>query len=88
MPFLPGCLALVSLNILANVAETGRIPKRTILLEKFYRVADALHALLLYLLYRSKEAISEIKKLNDILQRRNDKQGKLSSENSLKEIRF
>lgn len=50
--------------------------KRTMSLENFLRIADALHIPLPYLLYRSKEVIPEIEQLNDILQRRNDKQRK------------
>ena len=50
--------------------------KRTMSLENYLRIADALHTPLSYLLYKSNEDIPEAEQLNDILQRRNDKQRK------------
>lgn len=50
--------------------------KRTMSLENFLRIADALHVPLPYLLYDSKEDMLEIERLNYILQRRNTKQRK------------
>lgn len=47
---------------------------RTMSLENFLRIADALHVPLPYLLYESEESIPEMEQLNCILQRRNDKQ--------------
>lgn len=65
-------LAELSLESIKRI-ERG---KRTMSLENFLRIADALHTPLPYFLYRSKGDIPEIEQLNDILQRRDDKQRK------------
>lgn len=61
-----------------SLESTKRVKsgKRTMSLENFLRIADALHTSLPYLLYKSKEDIPEVEQLNNILQRGNGEQRK------------